>query len=248
MPDEKGKKIIIDETSKILALDTSSNYLSIALSKGDKILNNVHLEAPRDHLAKLLPMIDELLNAAAVNLLEIDVILVGTGPGSFTGLRIGVATAEGLAQSLNKNIIGISSLDAIARGIERDQEHKYEGIVCTVVDAKRKEIYAKIFKQGESDSVPQVLDPVDLGNILKRYEERVVLAGDGLLLYGDLFKESLGERAVFARKELWYPKATLLVGLSLKKRATLAYRNVRPIYIRKSEAEERLKRLNRSQK
>jgi len=248
MFDKKSKYIIIDETSTILGFDTSSDYLSIALSKGDKVIKNVHMEVPRDHLAKLLPMIDELLNAKDVTLADIDVILVGIGPGSYTGIRIGVATAQGLAQSLDKRIIGIPSLDAIARGIERDQEYKGVGLVCTVVDAKRKEVYAKIFKKGESEGVPQVLDPTELGNILKRYEKRIVLAGDGLLLYGELFEESLRERAVFARRELWYPNATNLIGQSINKRAILADQNISPIYIRKSEAEERLKRLDRSQK
>ena len=239
---KKRKNLIIDESCMRLGFDTSSDFLSIALSKGDRILKNIHLETPRDHLAKLLPMIDEILNSADTDLAKIDVIVVGVGPGSYTGIRIGVATALGLVQSLDKKIIGLSSLAAIIRGVSRDKKYEDAGVVCAVVDAKRKEVYASIYRQGESDSVSQVLDPTDLGNILKRYEENIVLAGDGLVPYGELLKKILSDKVVFAKKELWYPIATDLISLSLNKRATNAYQNVSPIYLRKSEAEERLKR------
>lgn len=225
-----------------LGFDTSSDFLSIALSKGDRILKNIHLETPRDHLAKLLPMIDEILNSSDTALTDLDIIVVGVGPGSYTGIRIGVATALGLAQSLDKKIIGLSSLDVIIRGVGRDEKYGADGIICAVIDAKRKEVYAKIYRQGESDSVSQVLDPIDLGNILNRYKENIVLAGDGLVPYGELFKKILSDKVVFAKEELWYPNATDLISLSLNKRATGAYQNVSPIYLRKSEAEERLKR------
>lgn len=243
-----SKNLIVSETTVALSIDTSTDYLSVAVGSGLTILGKRHFAAARDHMARLLPTIDGLLTETGLSMKDIEVVVVGTGPGSFTGLRIGVATARGLAHALGNYIIGIPSMDAIAYGIRSDGRYGSEAVVCPVVDAKRQEVYANFYRNGEKDGVFQVIDSTDLVAVLSRVDKEIILAGDGLDAYASLIKSSLGKKITVTAKDKWYPKAEDLIRLAVKKKAILEVSKIEPIYVRLSQAEENLKRRKRLQK
>ena len=141
---------------KLLAIDTSTDRLSLAVTDGDKVIGRFHRPAKRSHSRLLIPSIDKLLKKAKLKLKDIDGFVVSIGPGSFTGLRIGVTTVKGLAYSLRKPIVTVPTLNAIAHNIKN-----FRGIICPVLDARKNKVYACIYR---SD-----------GNTIKRISKYLLL-------------------------------------------------------------------------
>src|SRR3990172_7627519 len=121
----------------MLAFDSATDRLTIALGTADNIVAEINEDAPRAHLNRLLPGIDDLVKLIAIDLSDINHIAVGVGPGSFTGLRIAVATAQGLAHGLDRPLVGVATLDAIAAGLADGADSD----IYPVLDAKRQEVY-----------------------------------------------------------------------------------------------------------
>lgn len=223
----------------ILAFDTATDRLAVALGRNKEILSEANIIAPREHMERLLPTIDSLFGQYKVKPADLDAIIVGLGPGSFTGVRIGVSTARGLAQGLGKGIVGIATSDCIAFGLE------WDGKIACVIDAKRGEVYVSFYRSTSKETKRltgnKILAPQDFCRMVEQHEEdRVLLAGDALFSYGDLFKSRLGSKIKFAPLDDWYPKASNLIRLffneSVQKTKDLL--EVKPIYIRLSQAEE----------
>ena len=128
---------------KILAYDSSSEVLSVALYDGQTKIGGLDSPLFTRHSATLAPSLDILLKAHRVSLGDIEVIAVGLGPGSFTGLRVGITTAKVLAYALKKRIVGVSSLEVIAWGCEPEQE----GDVAVILDAKKGKVYAALYRR-----------------------------------------------------------------------------------------------------
>lgn len=224
----------------ILAFDTTTDYLSLALGRRCKTAASRHFSAYRDHMKKLMPAVDEVLKEAGKTLAAVDALAVGIGPGSFTGARIGVATAQGLAHGSGKPLIGISSLDILAAAVT-----KPEALTCPIVDAKRGEVYTAFYRNGKRLTDYLVLYPDDLALFLKDQPGEIIAFGDGLVLHGSTLKKKLGKRFKVGSEEKWFPNAENLIGLAadrLTASAPPAYYEVLPIYIRLSDAEEALKR------
>ena len=235
----------------ILAFDTSTDWLTIALGSGDNIIAELNEAAPRAHLSRLLPGIDALMKQARISVADIDYIAVGIGPGSFTGLRIAVATAQGLAHGLNRPLIGVSTLDAVAVGTASAAEggaagRPADGDIHPVLEAKRHEVYTAGYDQdGRRLTDYQVLFPDRLADTLAGAGRPVILTGDGLIQYAPVFRERLGALAAFADRSLWYPRASVLIRLVEEKIETgeiEPYFKILPLYIRLADAEEGLKR------
>jgi tRNA threonylcarbamoyladenosine biosynthesis protein TsaB len=127
----------------ILYLDTSSKYLSLAVAEDHKILRQTHRLLDRKHSLQLVPMIDKLLRKAKLSLKKIDGFCVGRGPGSFTGLRIGITTIKGLAFVINKPVVAIPSLDILAQNARPFRNRTQ---ICTIVDAKQNKVYACLYQ------------------------------------------------------------------------------------------------------
>jgi len=223
----------------ILAFDTATDRLAVALGRNKEILSEANIIAPREHMERLLPTIDSLFGQYKVKPADLDAIIVGLGPGSFTGVRIGVSTARGLAQGLGKRIVGIATSDCLAFGLE------WDGKIACVMDAKRGEVYASFYqstgKETKRLTDNKIFAPQDFCRMVEQYkEDKVLLAGDALFSYGELFKSRLGSKIQFASLDDWYPKAGNLIRLffdeSVQKTNDLA--EVKPIYIRLSQAEE----------
>jgi tRNA threonylcarbamoyladenosine biosynthesis protein TsaB len=134
----------------VLALDTAQNACSVAILNGDRVLASSSEPMPRGHQERLAPMAAEVMRAAGLGFDRLDRIGVTVGPGSFTGLRVGLAFAKAMALALDIPCIGVGTLDALAAG--------EPGLVVAAIDAKRDQVYLQIFKDGEAVSAPEGVD------------------------------------------------------------------------------------------
>ncbi len=229
----------------ILALDTSTLTGSVALMEAsldgqensrEEIIGEHILNIRSTHSERLMPAIDSLLQGAALSIRDIQGIALTIGPGSFTGLRIGVSTVKGLAYALRVPVVGIPTLDALTQNLLFAS-----GLICPLLDARKKEVYAALFR-GDGQSVEKispdwVLSPEDLCD---RVKEKTIFLGNGLEIYRELIETRLGSLALFAPPELSLPRAVNVARLSIpkfKKGQTLDLFSFTPVYVRRSEAE-----------
>jgi tRNA threonylcarbamoyladenosine biosynthesis protein TsaB len=225
---------------RILAVDSSSMSGSVALSHGSTPVAEVFLQVGKTHSEILLEQIDRLIAQAGWTAADLDLLAAVTGPGSFTGLRIGVATIKGLAQALNKPVVGVSSLQAVAMNLPLVHTP-----VCAFLDARKKEVYAQLFNWQGDEPVPQeqarVLPP-DM--LLKELSGRVAFAGSGVLLYRRLIVDRLAERALLPPPCAHQIKASQVAWLALKqwsRQSLLRPAELMPTYVRPSDAELNLR-------
>lgn len=171
---------------KILAVDTATEACSAALLVGEQVFSRWE-EAPRDHTRKILPMVQAVLDDAGITLDKLDAIAFGRGPGSFTGVRIGIGVAQGLAFGAGVPLIGISTLAAMAQGA-----HRLDGAeqVLTAIDARMNEVYFGRYElidgrmQLVGDEV--VSDPEALVDVRGKLAGRVTCVGTGFETYGEI--------------------------------------------------------------
>lgn len=184
---------------KILGIDTSTPIGSVALIDGENIVAEHTLNIVQAHSSRLMPAIDTVLKWGEISPHELDGCAVGIGPGSFTGIRIGVATAKSLCYAVDKPIIGVSTLEAVAYNLRWTG-----GVICPILNARRSEVYGAIFEGGThwkriTDdlclSVDSFLD--ELGSHIPS-DATPIFVGDGLGTYGDVIQERLGENAHLA--------------------------------------------------
>lgn len=230
----------------VLALDTSTEELAIGLGflkdDGIHLVGETNLDVPRASLTHLVPSVTRLLDSADLELRQVDAVVVGRGPGSFTGVRIAVAAAKGIAQGLGVPLYGVGTLDAVA---ERFAEH--DGLVGVVGDAMRREVYPALYRCGSGDverlSPESVASPRATAEAWAVHDEPVLLAGNGLRKYADLFIEVLGARAGFAPEPHWAPSGEALLQAAWRARRAGKWGDgdaatLLPIYTRLSDAEE----------
>ena len=163
---------------KILSVDSSAIVASVALCEDGYLLAEYTLNNKNTHSETILPMIESLLSFFSMEIGDIDLFAVSSGPGSFTGVRIGTATVKGLAFASNKPCIGVSTLEAIAYNL---RFHK--GLVCPVMNARRSQVYTAIFRS-DGEKLERLTDDLaisiaELDTMLAEYSEETVLAGDG---------------------------------------------------------------------
>lgn len=217
---------------KILAVDTATEACSAALLVGEQVFSRWE-EAPRDHTRKILPMVQAVLDDAGITLDELDAIAFGRGPGSFTGVRIGIGVAQGLAFGAGVPLIGISTLAAMAQGA-----HRLDGAeqVLTAIDARMNEVYFGRYElidgrmQLVGDEV--VSDPAALVDVHGKLAGRVTCVGTGFETYGEILSGLADELAV---SQVRFPAA--LDMLPLARSAWLAGEAVAveqatPVYLR----------------
>jgi bifunctional N6-L-threonylcarbamoyladenine synthase / protein kinase Bud32 len=231
----------------VLALDTATEEVCVGLGAIDggaaRLLGEINLDVPRASLTHLLPAVARLLESVGRSVREVDAVVVGRGPGSFTGVRIGVASAKGLAQGLGVPLYAVGTLDAIA---ERHAERT--GLVGVVGDAMRREVYPALFRCSggvvERLAPDTVASPAEVAAVwAASIEEPVLLAGNGLRKYADVFSGALGERAVLAPEASWTPTGESLLLAAARALAAGDLRGgdpatVLPVYTRLADAEE----------
>lgn len=221
----------------VLAIETSGLCGSVALVSGQGCLGEYSLNSRLTHSRRLLAGIDWLLGEAEFGWERIGGIAVSLGPGSFTGLRIGLSTAKGLVMAAGAPLLGVSALDGLAA------QFAHAAVpVCPVLDARKKEVYAAFFRNGpegmlERTSDYMVLPPAALAAMISG---PTLLVGDGATLYEELWRERLGGQALFPPAQIYFPRAAAIGLLALEKLArgeVLDPAAAVPIYIRPSEAE-----------
>ncbi|MBP9853750.1 MAG: tRNA (adenosine(37)-N6)-threonylcarbamoyltransferase complex dimerization subunit type 1 TsaB [Candidatus Omnitrophica bacterium] len=170
----------------ILAIDTSTQNLSLAIAKDEQILAYRNEDLGRKMSNAIVPRIERLLTQVKIKPAEIDGFVVGLGPGSFTSLRVGLSTIKGLAFVGNKPIVGIPSLDAVARSIKKS-EHP----VCVVADAKRSLVYTSCYTVSD-DKITRTSEYVltDIVSFLDQLSTPVIFIGDAVALYEKEIKKS----------------------------------------------------------
>jgi len=196
---------------KILAIDSSSKFLNIALGEDNFIIAEESHLLDRQHSALLVPKVKELLEKCNSNIGDIDAFVVGLGPGSFTGLRIGVSSVKGFGIATKKPCVGVASIDALAMNADVEKE-----TVVPVIDAKRGQVYSAIYKRkngGIFKTSGYLLLTID--TLMKKIKSPAVFLGDGISLYKEKIHR-LGRNAIFLDEEYWYPKAGSLIKLGLK--------------------------------
>ncbi|TDE75327.1 tRNA (adenosine(37)-N6)-threonylcarbamoyltransferase complex dimerization subunit type 1 TsaB [Streptococcus vicugnae] len=168
---------------KVLAFDTSSKALSVAILDGDNLLADITVNIKKNHSINLMPAIDFLMKAVDLKPADLDRISVAQGPGSYTGLRVAVATAKTLAYTLGIELVGVSSLYALAAAAD------FEGLVVPVIDARRNNVYAGFYKNGQSVKEDQHMNFADVLDVVKN-EEAVMFVGE-VANFRDQIAESL---------------------------------------------------------
>jgi tRNA threonylcarbamoyladenosine biosynthesis protein TsaB len=233
---------------RILALDSSGLTASVAVVDGETLLAEYTVNYKKTHSQTLLPMLDAIAEMTELDLNSLDAIAVAGGPGSFTGLRIGSATAKGLGLALDKPLIHVPTLEGIAYNLYGSTDY-----ICPMMDARRKQVYTGIYHfEGEKlvADQEQIAESVeDLIGQVNALGKKVVFLGDGVPVYRDMLETGVTVPYVFApahrNRQSAASVATLAMQYLAEGRTETAAEH-RPDYLRVSQAErERQERLQR---
>ena len=228
------------ERPLILAIDTATPCCSVALTEGcrqdGRVMAALTLCGTVTHSRRLLTTVDWLLAEMAISWPEIDGVAVSIGPGSFTGLRIGMATAKGFVYAAAKPLLGVSTLAALASGCSSSK------MICAVLDARKKEVYSAFFRQDGFGAIRQVsnISVMHPEHLAERIQEPVYMVGDAVAVYGNLWHAILGDAFESAPAQMHAPMAAslgLLAAEQLLAGQTLDKASAAPLYVRASDAE-----------
>jgi tRNA threonylcarbamoyladenosine biosynthesis protein TsaB len=214
---------------KILGIDTSSKFLSIALSEDGNIIKEENHLLDRRHSSQLVPKIKEMLENLNFSIEDVDVFVVGLGPGSFTGLRIGVSAVKGFGLVAKKPCIGVASIDALAL-----EANGMDGTIVPIIDAKRGNVYSSIYERKGTKIIRlsgYLLLPIE--KLVRKLKGDAVFLGDAISLYKEKIT-AINKDAIFLNERFWYPRAgnLIMLGLSrLKKQKRLDLGELQPIYL-----------------
>lgn len=232
---------------KILAIDTSATAASVCLAGEDKILGSFYTNTALTHSQTLVPMIDQVLKTTQTDVDELDYIAVNAGPGSFTGVRIGVAAAKGLAFKNNVPCVSVSTLESMAYNMLGS-----DCVVCAVMDARCSQVYNALFKVS-GDKVGRLCDDralalSDLKLELEQIGDKIILVGDGAEITAKYLENSLSN--VFlapVNKQVQNASSTALAAFkSISENKTITPAELMPTYLRLPQAQRELnKRLGR---
>ena len=229
---------------KSLALDSTAIAASVALCEDGRLLGEYTIQNGNTHSETLLPMIESLLKLHALTVNDIDLFAASAGPGSFTGVRIGVATLKGLAFDTQKPCIGVSTLEALAYNL-----NIVNGLVCPVMNARRKQVYTALFRyqngQAERLFPDNAIAITELDELLKQYGEPVYLTGDGYSITEELLTHKIIPTPERLRHQSAYSVAQIARKTYMEGIVTTDSEMV-PTYLRPSQAErERTEREGR---
>ncbi|GAF66674.1 putative peptidase [Bacillus sp. TS-2] len=221
---------------KVLAIDTSSFVLGVALIDEKEVLGEIITNSKKNHALRLMPAVSALLEDLKVEPKELTHIIVANGPGSYTGVRIGVTTAKTLAWSLGIPLITVSSLENMAQVI-----NYYNGFICPIIDARRGQVFTGLYKRDSKELVLQEKEQLtllqDWLQYLKAKNEPVLFTGKDLTIHEDEIKNQLGELALFAPATMRLPRPAELAHLGMLKSPVNDVHQVTPQYLRLAEAE-----------
>lgn len=221
---------------KILAVDTATTSCSVAIVDNTNLLSEFTLDREETHSRHLMKMIRSSLGMSGLRFSDLDGFAVSRGPGSFTGLRIGISTIKGLAVASEKPVVCVSSLETLAH-----QVHYSHDLICPILDARKGEVYFSRYRflnGGLKKQTKEYVAPLD--KAVDDLNESCLFVGNGAVLYKDMILEKMGEYASFAPMIQNTIRASSLAYLSMEKfqrNDTDPVEKISPHYIRKSDAE-----------
>lgn len=223
----------------ILAVDTSGPSCSVAVLKDGALRYEALVSNKLTHSVNMMLMVEEALQRSGIEVDDVDLFAAVSGPGSFTGVRIGVSATKGMAQAAGKPCIGIDALEALAHGIT-DTHH----VVCPIRDARAQQVYGAAFRQGERKMEDAVMKLAAYLDAIDSMGDSFLFVGDGIVPSAALIKERLGARALFAPKHLADLRAGSAACLAYARRDQAhGYHDLAPLYLRAPQAErERLRK------
>ena len=217
----------------ILAVDTSALTASVALMQNEKITGELSFTTSLTHSQTLMPMIDTLLKGAHLDIKDIDLFACSTGPGSFTGLRIGIGTIKGLAYGLSKEVVGVSTLEALAHNVSSSPY-----LICPIMDARRNQVYNALYRATDFGLVcveePRALS---IDELCQSLNEKTIFVGDGVPVHKDKILSLMNDNAVFAPVQHCLQRAASVAVASLYSKEKTPPEAVGATYLRKSQAE-----------
>jgi len=220
---------------KALAIDTTNNVLGIAIVEEKAVIGEYITNLKKNHSVRAMPAIERLLHDCDLTPKDIEKVVVATGPGSYTGVRIGVSIAKTMAWALQVPIVGVSSLEILAAN-----GRYFDGLISPIFDARRGQVYTGLYQYVnnelttvENDQNLLLTDWVS--NLLKR-DNRILFLGNDIHIHQDTIIEMLGDKAAIANVALHNPRPSELGLIGLTKEATDVHHLV-PNYIRLAEAE-----------
>jgi len=226
----------------VLSIDSASKVATAALLDENNLIAEYTINNKMEHSTLIMDMVDKLLSDSNLSIDDIDGFIVSKGPGSFTGLRIGMATVKGLSFGANKPYVSISSLDALAYSLV-----SFDGIICPVMDALRDSVYTCLYK-GNNGKLEKLIDYSaleldDLIKILKDKNEKVMFTGDGLIKHKDYLSTNLNN-SFFASNHLSIIRASSLgdLGIKLLLDNKCDELNSSPFYLKKPQAQRELEK------
>lgn len=231
---------------RILALDSSGLVASVAIVTEEAMLAEYTVNYKKTHSQTLLPMLNEIVKMVDINMEEIDAIAVAAGPGSFTGLRIGSATAKGLGLALNKPIVAVPTLDGLAYNF-----YGTDKLICPIMDARRNQVYTGIYEfVGEKFRIIKEQTAMEVEELLEEINalgRDVIFLGDGTPVYRDAIEQKLKVAYSFAPVHMSRQRAGAIgaLGMELYKKNEFEEASLHePVYLRVSQAErERAEKL-----
>ncbi len=221
-----------------LGMDTSTTQGSVALVRGTELLCEWDLNVPRTHAERLLPAVKHLLEETGIGLDRVEGLAVTTGPGSFTGLRIALATAKALALVTGIPLVGIPTLDVLA-----ENAASYTGLVCPVLDARKKEVFTALYRRDRAgETLTRLTEYLALSpeKLAERISEPALCLGTGIAVYGERLRAAAGVPLHFPPPECHYPRASVLCRLAMEKferEGPVRPADLRALYARASDAE-----------
>ncbi len=228
---------------KILALDSSGLVASVAILEDDNMIAEYTVNYKKTHSQTLLPMLDEIVKMTDTNLNEIDAIAVAAGPGSFTGLRIGSATAKGLGLALDKPLIGIPTVEGMAYNL-----YNVTNLICPIMDARRNQTYTGLytFVDGKFTVVREqmAVGIEEIISIINALDKEVIFLGDGVTVFKNIIEEEIKVPYTFAPAHLNKQRAGAIGVRAFDYYNMGKYENAaehKPEYLRLSQAERELK-------
>lgn len=233
---------------KILGIDSSGLVASAAIADEKNIIAEFTVNNKQTHSQTLLPMIEKVVDMSGIELEQIDAIAIAAGPGSFTGLRIGSATAKGIGLALKKPVVSVPTLEGLAYRVS-----VFDGIICPIMDARRNQVYTGIYKMDKGSFVclseQKAVDIHEIMEELEKYDEKVIFLGDGVEVQRETIEKEFKKEYCFAPIHLSKQSAAAVAVLGEiyfnQGRAEDAAEH-KPIYLRKSQAErEREERLKK---
>ena len=220
---------------KILAIDTSNFPLGVALIDEDKVIGEYMTNVKRNHSLKAMPAVEQLLKDCDTDVKELTKIVVANGPGSYTGVRIGVTLAKTLAWSLDIPLVPVSSLAVLA-----SSGRYFNGYLSPIFDARRGQVYTGLyrFRDGKLENVLEDRNVMltDWVEELKNYEGEILFVGNDTGIHAEAIQEALGEKAVLAPFVSHNPRPSELAYIGMDMEESTAH-EVLPNYIRMAEAE-----------